>query len=98
MKEHTMSLTMARQALKHLTEQFSEECPALTITRAGEPVLTITPYQHYQTLLQEIESLRTMLEIMCSHEVTIAAKPQRVLDVAKLGTSWEDFQKEVGWE
>jgi hypothetical protein len=98
MKEHTISLTEAQQALTSLCEQFSIECPAIVITREDQPVLTIMPYRLHQELLANVASLQTMLEIMLGGDGTASERQAKTTIPHGKSISWEEFQKEVGWE
>jgi PHD/YefM family antitoxin component YafN of YafNO toxin-antitoxin module len=98
MRERTITLTEAQQALESLCEQFSADCPAIVITRDDQPILTVMPYQTHQEMLANIESLQTMLEIMLGSEGTATSHQEKAEVEAGKSLSWEEFQKEVGWE
>lgn len=96
MEERRITLAAARQMLKGAATQFPEE--PLIITRDNQPILTLMTYQAHQALLANIESLQNMLEItlgseQTDHHAKTAAKSDR-----HTHTSWEEFQKEVGWD
>ena len=102
MKEHTISLSEARQSLASLPEQFSEECPAIIITDKKQPLMTIMPYKAHQSLLETIDSLQTLLKIMASNELVEKAlqnkKEQACVPDTTHHLSWEEFKEEFGWE
>jgi PHD/YefM family antitoxin component YafN of YafNO toxin-antitoxin module len=112
MRERTITLTEAQQALESLCEQFSADCPAIVITRDEQPILTVMPYQTHQEMLANIESLhqtrqemlanieslQTMLEIMLGSEGTATSHQEKAEIEAGKSISWEEFQKEVGWD
>ena len=98
MRERTITLTEAQQALESLCEQFSADCPAIVITRDEQPILTVMPYQTHQAMLANIESLQTMLEIMLGSEGMATSHREKAGVEAGKSISWEEFQKEVGWD
>jgi PHD/YefM family antitoxin component YafN of YafNO toxin-antitoxin module len=98
LKERTISFIEAQQQLESLPEQFSEACPALIITRNNQPVLSIMPYATHQALLENIASLQTVLEIMASQAAEGASQSGHAPAPATHSISWEEFQKEVGWD
>lgn len=98
MKERIISLLEVQRSLASLVEQFSDECPAMVVTRNQRPVLSIMPYETYQALLENVASLQTMLEIMVGKELGGAPRQKRVHRPCEQSISWEEFQKEVGWE
>lgn len=98
MKERIISLLEFQRSLASLPEQFSAECPAMIITRNQQPVLSIMPYETYQALLENIQSLQTMLEIMAGKEFGDIPRPKKTDIKCEHSISWEEFQKEVGWE
>ncbi|HLI68576.1 MAG TPA: hypothetical protein VKV19_02345 [Ktedonobacteraceae bacterium] len=97
MKERIITLAEVQQILDDVSEQFSEDCSALVITRGNQPSLTLIPYQVYQELLANVESLQTMVEIMlggAKADLSHAAKVEKPCGESK---SWEEFREEVGW-
>ena len=102
MKEQHISLTKARQILASLPGQFSDECPSIVITSNHRPLLTIMPYEAHQSLLETIESLQTLLKIISNNALVEKALQNKKEQVCLSGVShpisWEEFQKEVGWE
>ncbi len=98
MKERIISLLEVQRSLASLTEQFSDECPAMIVTRNQRPVLSIMPYETYQALLENVASLQTMLEIMVGKEQGDVHRPKKVPGLCEQSITWEEFQKEVGWE
>lgn len=102
MKEQRISLTKARQILARLPEQFSNECPSIVITSHNQPLMAIMPYETHQSLLETIESLQTLLKIIGSNKLVETALQKKNEKMCPPGIprhlSWEEFQKEVGWE
>ncbi|SRR5258708_35409354 len=102
MKEQRISLTKARQILASLPEQFSDECPSIVITSNNRPLMTIMSYERHQSLLETIESLQTLLKILGNNKLVETAlhnkKEKDCLPGMLHPISWEEFQKEVGWE
>lgn len=102
MKEQRISLTEARQSLGSLAEQFSNECPSIVITSHNRPLMAIMPYETHQSLLDTIESLQTLLKIMGSNKLVETALQKKKEKTCPPGIphhlSWEEFQREVGWE
>lgn len=98
MKERIISLLEVQRSLASLADQFSDECPAMIVTRNQRPVLSIMPYETYQALLENVTSLQTMLEIMVGKEMGTVPRPKKVQISCEHSVSWEEFQKEVGWE
>jgi PHD/YefM family antitoxin component YafN of YafNO toxin-antitoxin module len=103
MKEQRISLTKARQILARLPEQFSNECPSIVITSHNQPLMAIMPYETHQSLLETIESLQTLLKIIGSNKLVETALQKKKEKMCPPGSiprhlSWEEFQKEVGWE
>ena len=98
MRERIISMTEAQQALDGLCEQFSAECPSIVITRDDQPVLTVMPYHVHQELLANVASLQTMLEIMLGGDGTATERQEKTAIPGSKSISWEEFQKEVGWE
>ena len=104
MKERTISLSEASRTLASLAQQFSDECPAIVITRNNRPLLTIMPYEAHQSLLETIDSLQTLLKIMSSGnelvEQALRNKKEKASGAPTLmhHVSWEEFKEEVGWE
>ena len=95
-RERTITIAEAQQILASLTGQLSEE--TFIITHDDQPVLTLMTYQAHQALLANVESLQTVLEIMLGGEKTDAPRPAKAAVTADKHISWEEFQKEVGWE
>jgi hypothetical protein len=106
--EQTLSIAEIQREIDHLPEQFEP----IVATQYEKPVLVILPFDTFQTInetiqaqkaaidaLQEkIEGLLETLEIMKDDEA-MAALSQSLEDI-KAGRliSWEDVQKELGWE
>lgn len=97
MRERTVAIAEAQHLLESLSEQFSEDCSALVITRDSQPALAIMSYQAYQEMLANVKSLQTILEIMLGGEKADEPRPAKAEIPRSKSISWEEFQKEVGW-
>lgn len=98
MKERLISFIEAQQILEILPEQFTAECPSVVIARNNRPVLSVMPYEAYQALLANLESLQTLLTIMAGKDMRAQPRPNRIITTCPRSLSWEEFQREVGWE
>ncbi len=96
MKERTITIAEAQQLLESLATQSSRE--TLIITHDDQPVLTLMSYQAHQELLANLESLQNVLEVMLGGEKMDAPRHAKAIVKSERHTSWEEFQKEVGWE
>ena len=52
-----LPMTQARHELTSLPERLAEEPGAVAVTRRGEPVLAILPWDLYESLLETLEVL-----------------------------------------
>jgi antitoxin YefM len=52
-----LPMTQARHELTSLPERLAEEPGAVAVTRRGEPVLAILPWDFYESLLETLEVL-----------------------------------------
>ncbi len=57
MSERTLSIEEAQRELNQLADQFEEGLDFVTVTRNGKPIMTILPYDTYQTLIKTIDKL-----------------------------------------
>jgi prevent-host-death family protein len=96
--EHTMSISEVQDKITRLPEQFQEDPEAVTVTRHGKPVMTILPFNEYQSLLETVESLMETMEILQDKEL-MAAFRQGVQEFAEgKGRPLDEVLKELGWE
>ncbi|MCL4507976.1 MAG: type II toxin-antitoxin system Phd/YefM family antitoxin [Chloroflexi bacterium] len=51
----TLSITEARDRLTRLPDELAGEHEALTITRYGEPVLAILPFELYESIIETLD-------------------------------------------
>jgi antitoxin YefM len=53
----TLSMSEARELLTRLPEQFDQQADlhAVTVTRRGEPVLAVLPYDLYESIMETME-------------------------------------------
>lgn len=96
MQTRTVTLTQAQQLLRNLPEQWADE--ALVIVCNGRPALTLMSYQAHQALLANVQSLQTLLEIMLGGAQSTTPQPAHMVARPARSTSWEEFQREVGWD
>ena len=52
-----LSITKARDELTSLPERLAEEPGAVAITRRGEPVLALMPWELYESIIETLEVL-----------------------------------------
>lgn len=52
-----LSITEARDELTSLPERLAEEPGAVAITRRGEPVLALMPWELYESIIETLEVL-----------------------------------------
>jgi PHD/YefM family antitoxin component YafN of YafNO toxin-antitoxin module len=87
----TLSITEAREQLTRLPERFAEhpELGAVALTRRGEPVMAIMPWELY-------EAITETLEILGDAEQTALLR-QSIEDLAAGRTrAWDDIKAELG--
>jgi prevent-host-death family protein len=84
-----LTITKAREALTSLPERLAREPEAVTVTRRGEPVLAILPWELYETL-------EATLEILGDEELT--AELRRSLREAEAGETvpWDEVKADLG--
>jgi prevent-host-death family protein len=89
MSSEDLNITEARKRLTNLPEDLAETPRAIRITRKGEPVLAVLPWEFYESLLET-------LEIMGDPELMDSLR-KGVEDI-KAGRlhSVEDIEKELG--
>lgn len=87
----TLSITEAREQLTRLPRQFAErpELGAVMLTRHGEPVMVLMPWELY-------EAITETLEILGDPEQTALLR-QSIKDVkAGRTTPWDEVKAELG--
>lgn len=52
-----LSITEARDELTSLPERLAEEPGAVAVTRRGEPVLALMPWELYESIIETLEIL-----------------------------------------
>jgi prevent-host-death family protein len=94
MSRKSLTITEAREQLTRLPDQFAqEEQPEpVTVTRHGEPVLAILPWDLYESLVETLEILSDP-EAMAQFRASVAA-----LERGEHGRELSDVLKELGWE
>ncbi len=88
---NTLSITEAREQLTRLPQQFADhpEMGALALTRRGEPVMVIMPWELYDAITET-------LDILGDAEQTALLR-QSMKDVAAGRTApWEEIKAELG--
>lgn len=83
-----LSITQARDELTSLPDRLARSSSTVTVTRRGEPVLAILPWELY-------ESLQETLEVLADE--TLMQDLQRSLKEAKAGktVAWNDVKAEL---
>ena len=85
----TLNITEARERLTQLPEELGEAHEALTITRHGEPVLAVLPWELYEAIMETLEILGDAEQM--------AALRQGIQDLAEGRTvPWEQVKAELG--
>jgi antitoxin YefM len=79
-------ITTARHELTSLPERLREEPGAVAITRRGQPVLAIMPWEFYETLLET-------LAVMGDADLMDALRDSIQELEAGQGIPWEDARK-----
>ncbi len=81
-------MTQARHELTSLPERLAEEPGAVAVTRRGEPVLAILPWDLYESLLETLEVL--------SDDDLMTALRQSLKEAARGETiPWEKVKAEM---
>jgi len=98
MAERTFPISEFQDKITYLPEQFDLKPEAITITKDGKPIMTILPYDVYQSLLEKLESLQETLEIMQDEE--LMASLREGIEAMERGetVAWEDVQRKLGFE
>ena len=83
-----MPIIKARDRLTSLPEELAEEPGAIAVTRRGEPVLAILPWELYESIVETLEIL--------SDEGLMAALRQSIKEVSEgKAVSWDRAKKEL---
>lgn len=78
----------ARDRLTSLPEELAEEPGAIAVTRRGEPVLAILPWDLYESIMETLEIL--------SDEELMASLRQSIKEVSEgKAVSWNRAKKEL---
>ena len=84
----TMPIIKARDRLTSLPEELAEEPGAIAVTRRGEPVLAILPWDLYESIMETLEIL--------SDEDLMAALRQSIKEVSEgQAVSWDRAKQEL---
>lgn len=86
----TMTITSARQRLMGLAEEFQRgETRSVAITRRGEPVLALMPWELYESILETLEIL--------GDEKMMAAIRRSIEDIREgRGYTSEEMRRRLG--
>jgi antitoxin YefM len=88
MPGRTYSLAEIREEIMSLPNYFEQEPAVVTVTRQGQPVMAILPWELYASLLET-------LEVMNDVELR-AAFHRGLLDLAEgKGLAWEEVKKNL---
>ncbi|HLI88494.1 MAG TPA: type II toxin-antitoxin system Phd/YefM family antitoxin [Ktedonobacteraceae bacterium] len=92
----TYSISEIREEITRLPEQLEREQQPVTVTRRGQPVMTILTTRQYQELLEKIEALQETLEIIQDEEMMAAFREGvKALQEGKT-VAWDDAKRELG--
>ena len=84
----TMPIIKARDRLTSLPEELAEEPGAIAVTRRGEPVLAILPWELYESIMETLEIL--------SDEKLMAALRQSIKEASEgKAVPWDRARKEL---
>ena len=87
----SLRITEARAKLMELPEELARESEpgAVTVTRRGEPVLAILPWEFYEALVETLEAL--------GDEDLMTALRQGIEDLREGRVhDWEDVKRDLG--
>jgi antitoxin YefM len=85
----TLNISEARERLTQLPEELAEAHEALTITRHGEPVLAVLPWELYEAIIETLEILGDTEQM--------AALRQGIADLTAGRTApWEQVKADLG--
>ena len=86
-----MPIIKARDRLTSLPEELEQEPGAIAVTRRGEPVLAILPWELYESIVETLEIL--------SDEVLMAALRRSIKEAEEdRAVSWEKAREELSLE
>ena len=84
----TMPIIKARDRLTSLPEELAEEPGAIAVTRRGEPVLAILPWDLYESIMETLEIL--------GDEELMAALRQSIKEASEgQAVSWDQAKQEL---
>jgi antitoxin YefM len=84
----TIPIIKARDRLTSLPEELSEEPGAIVVTRRGEPVLAILPWDLYESIVETLEIL--------GDEDLMAALRQSIREASEgKAVSWDRAKQEL---
>lgn len=87
--EERLPMTRARHELTTLPERLAEKPGAVAVTRRGEPVLAIMPWDFYESLIETLEVL--------GDDELMAALRQSLEEIERGETlAWESVRAELG--
>ena len=84
-----LSITRAREELSSLPDRLAREPGAVAVTRRGEPVLAILPWELY-------EALEETLEILADKELMGALRRSRMEAEDGEADPWDEVKAELG--
>ena len=83
-----LPIIKARDRLTSLPEELAEEPGAIAVTRRGEPVLAILPWDLYESIVET-------LEILSDEELTVALR-QSIKEASEgQAVPWDRAKKEL---
>ena len=88
--EKEMTIVEARKRLTQLPEEFASGTSAITITRRGKPVMSVMPFELYETLMETLE---------IASDPQLMAELRSGIEEARSGrtNSWESVNQKNGW-
>ncbi len=91
----TYSITEIREEITRLPEQFEQETDAITVTRRGQPVMAILPFEGYKELLGKIDALQETIEVLQDQELMNVFRES--VEALRNGetVAWEDAKREL---
>lgn len=88
--EKEMTIVEARKRLTQLPEEFASGTSAVTITRRGKPVMSVMPFELYDSLMETLE---------IASDPQLMAELRSGIEEARSGrtNSWESVKQKNGW-
>jgi antitoxin YefM len=83
-----MPIIKARDRLTSLPEELAEEPGAIAVTRRGEPVLAILPWDLYESIMET-------LEILGDEELTAALRQSIKEASENQAVAWDQAKQEL---